>query len=191
MKFKRHFFAEAILILLVMDLLTSCATRKESTKSFNKQCLPRLVAWNEFTRGQILIKSSEASDSSSRELYGNGNTHVVRFFKNNRLTVTKVFDVNGEQLSQINYSDDSLLNLRWDMCKNNQVNYECIFYKGDAYGLSRKWGCDSSMQEEGFTFKNERFGIWHVRNDMGKITVINYKKYSLVDSLGVMTIVSN
>ena len=151
----------------------------------------RLTAWNESTRRQILANSVEPFDSSSKELYNNGSIHVIRFFKNDRLAVAKTFSITGEQTSQTIYANDSLFKIKWEMCKNNQVNDERIFYKDDIYGLSTKWRCDSSIEEEGFTFKNEKFGVWHSWDEKGKIITTDHKKYNLADSLELINVVSN
>jgi antitoxin component YwqK of YwqJK toxin-antitoxin module len=144
--------------------------------------------WYEQTKNKILEMCNITPDSTFKEYYDDGKVHVIKSFKNGHLISEKLFRGTGEQVTETNYSSDEAFQLRKEICEDGQISFEGIFYKGEAYGLSRWWRCDQSKIEEGVRFRSDKIGIWKKWNKDGQVTESNYRHENFLDSLRLISL---
>lgn len=136
--------------------------------------------WFEKTKQSILNYSLQDPDTVIKE---SGRSILLKSIKNGKLLIQKTFRSNRTLESETNFSDDGLFELRKEICPNERVSFEGIFYKGEAYGLSTWWNCNGSIIEQGIRYKSEKIGWWKEKNSKGEIIEINYGNTNYIDSI--------
>ena len=162
-------------------------TKQRHQKTYTKD-LVRLFTWQESIRRQIWLQSDTSFDSTAKEFYQNGSIHVDRRYKNNQPTSVITYNLNGRQSSEAYYAHDTAFKLQREICNDSDVIAETILYNNDTCGFFQHYNCDKTKEEEGFMYKNKRFGIWHYKNDKESVRIVDYKNHDLVDSLNLIQI---
>jgi hypothetical protein len=162
-----------ILFFAASTLLFSCQTKPEKFDADN---------WYSQTKDFIIKDSNLPADSTSTEDEIGWRKEIA--YKGGRPIRIKWFHPSGEPGDETYFSRDGQFELRSKICKNGQLEFEGIFYRGDPYGLSTWWLCDTkTKQEEGVRFRNKRVGIWKTWIDEGEPLITDYKNAELIDSL--------
>jgi hypothetical protein len=172
-----------ISLLVIIFIFQYCSVAKKTVSNNKFTYLIKVIAWHEAARRLILLESTDTPDSSSKEIHNQDNGYTVKYFSNNNLTFSKVFNKADNQTEEIRYSKDGAFEIRWHFCEKDKIISEEIFYRKNAYGYFAKRQCNKPISEEGCLIENNRIGIWRNFGAAGKSRDTNYGMEYLADSL--------
>jgi antitoxin component YwqK of YwqJK toxin-antitoxin module len=151
--------------------LTVCSCKQKHKKP---------TEWYNETKAEILKESQLKADSVSNDT--------------DRGLISKRYYHKGHEFmrkygkmppgAEIRYSLDGTFEFRKEICGNGTQGFEGIVYKGQFYGLSTWWHCNGKLEEQGIRYRDNRIGIWHWYDTIGKeIKTEDEGRMDLIDSL--------